>query len=212
MTFVESVYQGMLMTSAAEWIAVLTGVMYVILAALRSNWCWSFAIISSGIYVYLCTIGQLYIESILQCFYVGMAFFGWITWSRMQQNTEAHDEVIGQHATNQEIKTWPVKFHVINIALSGVIAFFLGFMFDQFTDQQNPYADAFTTVFSLGATFMVVRKVLENWIYWIVIDIVSIYLYHQRGYTLTAVLYFVFTVIAVVGFFAWYKKYKMQST
>lgn len=211
MTFLESVYQGILMTSIAEWIAVLTGVIYVILATLRSNWCWSFAIISSGIYVYLCIVGQLYIETILQFFYVGMAIVGWITWSRQQQNPEDINEVIDQNSTVQDITIWPVKYHLINIAISGTIALFLGFIFDQFTSQQNPYTDAFTTIFSLAATFMVVRKVLENWIYWVVIDIVSIYLYHQRGYSLTAVLYFVFTGLAVVGFIAWYKKFKLQT-
>lgn len=210
MSFFESVYQGILATSLWEWIAVLTGIAYVILAALRSNWCWIFAIFSSGIYVYLCLIGQLYIESVLQVFYIVTAVVGWISWQKDDTSSPLIDETLDKSGTVDLVKTWPVIYHAYNLLISGVVAFSLGFCFDQFTDQANPYADAFTTVFSLAATFMVVRKVLENWVYWIVIDLVSIFLYHQRGYSLSAVLYLLFTILAIVGFIAWYKKYKTQ--
>lgn len=211
MSFLESVYQGILVTSFWEWIAVVTGIIYVILAALRSNLCWFFAIISSGIYIYLCLDGQLYIESVLQVFYVGMAIVGWISW-RKKDKTESDEmnNLLDSPEIKVDVKIWTANYHGLNILISGVVAFLLGFCFDTFTDQANPYADAFTTVFSLAATFMVVKKVLENWIYWIVIDIVSIFLYHQRGYSLSAFLYFVFTILAVVGFVAWHKKYKTQ--
>lgn len=212
MSFIENVYQGILLTSLWEWIAVLTGVIYVILAALRSNLCWFFAIASSGIYIYLCVDGKLYIESVLQVFYVVMAVVGWISWKKNDSpDALTSNDLLDSAETVTEIKTWSVNSHLLNIAISGIIAFALGFCFDTFTDQTNPYVDAFTTVFSLAATFMVVRKILENWIYWVVIDLVSIFLYHQRGYSLSAVLYFLFTIIAVVGFFAWLKKYKTQS-
>jgi nicotinamide mononucleotide transporter len=201
MSFLESVYQGILITSIWEWIAVVTGVIYVILASLRNNLCWFFAIVSAGIYIYLCLEGKLYIESVLQLFYVVMAIVGWISWKKPKNST----------SNEQDIKVWPIKHHLLNVLISGGIALILGFCFDEFTNQANPYVDAFTTVFSLAATFMVVKKVLENWIYWILIDIVSIFLYHQRGYSLSAVLYFIFTLLAFVGFIAWYRKYKTQS-
>lgn len=210
MSFFESVYEGILATSLWEWIAVFTGIIYVILAALRNNLCWSFAIISSGIYVYLCLTAQLYIESVLQVFYVVMAIVGWISWNQ-QKSSKSPNEPLDQTAQDNEVSVWPISYHLFNIAISGGIAFILGFCFDTFTDQANPYADAFTTVFSLAATFMVVRKILENWIYWIIIDIVSIFLYHHRGYSLSAVLYLIFTVLAIAGFIAWYKQYKTQT-
>lgn len=212
MSFFENVYEGILITSMWEWIAVVTGIIYVILAALRSNLCWFFAIASSGIYVYLCLDGKLYIESVLQVFYVVMAVVGWFSWRN--QTTSESQELDAQFEMSQptnDVKVWPIPYHLFNLIISGGIAFVLGFCFDSFTDQANPYADAFTTVFSLAATFMVVRKVLENWIYWIIIDIVSIFLYHQRGYSLSAVLYFVFTLLAIAGFIAWYKKYKTRT-
>lgn len=209
MSFFESAYQDILKTGSIEWMAVITSVAYVILAALRSNWCWIFAIVSSGLYVYLCFTALLYLESILQLFYVAMAIVGWYAWI---QQAKLKGQVSGEQKNAQrEISLWPWKYHLINIALSGIIALILGYLFDQFTAQKNPYIDAFTTIFSLAATFMVVRKVLENWIYWIAIDLVSIFLYHQRGYSLSAVLYFLFAIIAVIGFFAWRKKYKTQT-
>ena len=211
MSFFESVYEGILLTSRWEWIAVLTGIIYVILAALRSNWCWFFAFASSSIYVYLCVEGKLYIESALQLFYVAMAVIGWFSWRKENlYNQKLLDDSAVNASIDGEIKTWSVKAHIVNLLISGGIAFLLGYSFEAYTNQANPYADAFTTVFSLAATLMVIRKVLENWIYWIVIDIVSIFLYHQRGYSLSAVLYFIFTILAIAGFIAWYKKCKTQ--
>jgi nicotinamide mononucleotide transporter len=94
--------------------------------------------------------------------------------------------------------------------LSGGLAFILGYFFDLYTNQVNPYLDAFTTCYSLSATFMVTRKVLGNWIYWIVIDLSSVYLYAQQDYNLTAVQYVIFTVLAVIGFVTWRKEFKLQ--
>ena len=74
-----------------------------------------------------------------------------------------------------------------------------------------PYTDAFTTVFSLAATFMVTKKVLNNWLYWVVIDLVSIFLYMSRGLELAAVQYLLFTVLAILGWIQWRKQYKLQT-
>ena len=177
MSFLESVYQGILITPIWEWIAVLTGILYVILAALRNNLCWIFAIASSGIFIYLCLDGKLYIESVLQAFYIVMAIVGWVSWRKNGQSESGQtDELLDSQESKGDVKTWPLSYHGFNILISGAVAFLLGFCFDTFTDQANPYMDAFTTIFSLAATYMVVKKVLENWIYWIVIDIVSIFI------------------------------------
>ncbi|MFT5861118.1 MAG: nicotinamide mononucleotide transporter [Flavobacteriaceae bacterium] len=195
-SFFESLLVEIKMTSVWEWIAVVTAVAYVILAARKNILCWIFALLSSAIYVYLCIIGKLYIEAILSLFYVVMAVVGWIAWNAATADDRIH--------------TWKINKHLINITISGVLAYLLGLSFDLWTDQAFPYIDAFTTVFSLSATFMIVRKVLENWIYWIAIDLASIYLYHDRGYTLTSVLFAIYTLLAIVGFYSWRKSYKQQ--
>lgn len=197
MSFFATVWEGIKATSIVEWLAVASSILYVILAAKRSILCWFFAFIGSALFVYLCFIGELYIESILQLFYVAMAVVGWVTWN---------------HAKAKEVvlKKWDGKKHVINILASGFVAVVLGYLFDNYTNQANPYIDAFTTVYSLAATFMVTQKIVENWLYWIIIDLVSIYLYAQRDYNLTAIQYVLFTVLAIFGFVAWQKAYKKQ--
>ncbi|UKN03578.1 nicotinamide riboside transporter PnuC [Paracrocinitomix mangrovi] len=189
---------NILATTIFEWFAVVTGVIYVILAARKNIWCWVFALFSSILYVYLCFSAQLYLESFLQLFYVIMAIVGWFTWYHSQE-----DEGF--------IIKWPIKYHAINIVASAVVALMLGGYFAWYTDQQNPFTDAFTTVFSLAATFMVTRRVLNNWWYWVVIDLVSIFLYSGRGLYLSSLLFLIFTIIAVFGWISWRKQFNSQT-
>jgi len=198
MSFFTSLWENIVATSLIEYLAVFSSIIYVVLAAKRMILCWLFAFIGSALFVYLCYVGELYIESMLQLFYVAMAIVGWLNWKKSE-----NDQL--------EIVKWKVNEHLLNIVISGIVAAVLGYLFDKFTNQANPYVDAFTTCYSLSTTFMVTKKVLGNWIYWIVIDIVSIYLYAQRDYHLTAVQYGIFTIIAVFGFIAWWNQYKMQT-
>ena len=198
MSFFTILWEGIKATSIVEWFAVIASILYVILAAKRSILCWLFAFIGSALFVHLCYIGQLYIEAILQLFYVAMALVGWFSW----KNT---------NSDNSNLKKWSFRNHIINILLSGFIALVIGFCFDAYTNQANPYIDAFTTCYSLAATYMVTRKIIGNWIYWILIDMASVYLYATREYYLTAVQYGLFTLLAVYGFIVWQKDYKLQK-
>ncbi len=180
-----------------EWIAVLTGVLYVILAARNNILCWSFAIISALLYMYICYTYQLYLESGLQTFYLIMAIIGWIMWNQ-------------SNASGSMIKRWSLQSHAVNILISTLATVILGYLFSSYTNQENPYVDAFTTCFSLTATFLVTKRVLGNWIYWIIIDLISIYLYADRGLYLSSVLYLLFTILAIVGFSTWLKRFKSQ--
>jgi nicotinamide mononucleotide transporter len=197
MSFITTVWEAILATSLIEWLAVVSSVIYVILAAKQLIICWVFAFIGSVLFVYLCYVGDLYIESILQLFYVVMAVVGWLTW----KSSESDSTII----------KWGLNNHLLNIAISGAVAFILGYLFDNYTNQANPYIDAFTTCYSLSATFMVTKKILGNWIYWIIIDLASIYLYAQQGYNLAAVQYVIFTLLAIFAFIAWNKQYKLQT-
>ena len=197
MSFFSLLWEGIKATSIVEWLAVVSSIAYVILAAKRIIWCWLFAFIGSLLFVYLCYVGQLYIEASLQLFYVAMAVVGWLSWNHSDQQVA--------------IDKWSSKYHVLNVLICATIAMLIGFLFDQYTQQAYPYVDAFTTVFSLSATYMVTRKILGNWVYWIFIDIFLIYLYAQRDYHLTAVQYVIFTVLAVYGYLAWKKEYKRQQ-
>jgi nicotinamide mononucleotide transporter len=194
----QNIKSGFFATSIWEWLGVLTGVLYVVFISYKKIIAWLFALISSTIYVYLCFKSKLFIETGLQFFYVIMAIYGWFKWNSDQ--TDNHGIII----------QWKPKFHLINILISGLLVGLLGYIFDSYTNQANPYTDAFSTVFSLAATFMVTKKVLENWIYWIVIDAVCIYLFASRGLFLTSILFFFYTIIAVFGFVQWRREFKLQ--
>lgn len=185
-------------TTILEWIAVLTGLIYVILITLKKIAAWIFALISSIIYCYLCVISDYYLESGLQIYYIFMAIYGWFSWKNVKSQSSF-------------IQVWNWKQHLFNIFLSGTIMLLLGWFFDNYTNQSLPYLDSFTTVFSLAATFMVTKRVLENWIYWIIIDLVSIQLYSFKGFHLTSFLFLFYTLIALIGFIKWRKLYKAQK-
>jgi nicotinamide mononucleotide transporter len=195
---IEQITLEILNTSLMEWIAVVASLIYVVLMARKKISAWFFAAIGSGVYVYLCFNNQLYLEMILQLFYVAMAVWGFINWRKTQYD-------------DQFIRRWKLSAHGLNILISFALAWILGFIADQYTDQAMPYLDAFTTVFSLAATFMVTQKVLENWIYWIVIDIASVFLYESKELNLTAALFVFYAFVSVIGFFSWLKAYKKQG-
>lgn len=185
--------------SMLEWMAVVSGVLYVLLVVFERLSSWFFAVISSALYVVLCFRSNLYLESMLQLFYVIMGIYGWWSWRNGNKG-------------ELEIRWWSVKKHALNIMIGVVCSGFTGYMFDTYTDQANPYVDATVTIFSLSATFMVTRKVIENWLYWILIDALSIYLYASRGLFPSAILYFIFCIIAFWGFFKWYRHYNAKRT
>lgn len=181
-----------------ETLAVASSLLYVFFAYKKRNTCWIFALISSSLYVYLCIQSNLYLESFLQLFYVVMAIVGWIMWEK-------------SNATENDISEWPLKRHIAAIVLGGLTTVLFGFLFAYFTQQASPYLDAFTTVFSLMATYLVAKKILSNWLYWVVIDAFSILLYFQRGLYQSAALFLIFTIIALLGFYHWRKKYLEQN-
>lgn len=182
--------------SIVEIIAVFFSVLYVVLAARESIWCWGAACISVSIYIYICYTAKLYPETGLQIFYLIMAGAGYYTWNKDNK---------------EEIKEWTELKHLVIIFLGTILTFFMGFYFSIYTDSLMPITDSFTTIFSLIATYMVVKKVLGNWFYWIVIDLVSVYLYFNRDLHLTSLLFIVYTIIAVFGYFSWVNRMKING-
>jgi len=195
---IQNITNGFINTSFIEWLGVLSGLVYVILISLKKISAWFFALLSSCLYVYLCYVSNLFLETGLQLFYSVMAIYGWLKWK--QDTIESESRIV----------QWKFKYHLINILISGSLTIIVGYIFDKYTSQANPYTDAFSTIFSLVATFMVTKKVLENWIYWIIIDAVCIYLFASRGLYLTSLLFLIYTSIAIIGYIQWRKLIKLQ--
>lgn len=198
MEILKQILLAILKTSLWEWLAVLSSLLYVILISYKHISAWIFAIISSALYIYICFQGQLYLESLLNGFFLLMGIYGWYLWSN-EKTEESH-----------KIIKWRKKAHFLNIGLSLLFVILIGFIFDTYTDQANPYTDSFTSIFSLVATFMVTKKVLENWIYWIIIDAVSVYLFASRELYMTSILFLLYTGIAIFGYFKWKKQFNQH--
>lgn len=184
----------------AELLAVVLAVGYLLLAIRENIWCWLCAGISTAIYVVLFAGAKLYMESLLNAFYFAMAAYGWWCWR--------HGAVDG---ADRPVTIWPLRSHVY--AIGGILTLSLGtgFSLDRLTDAAFPYVDSLTTFASFWATFLVARKVLENWWYWLVIDIVSIFIYWNRDLQLTAALFLLYVIMIPFGLVAWTRSYRAQS-
>lgn len=200
--------------AAMSWLeltAVVFSLTYVFLAADENIWCWPAALVSVSIYIYLCLEASLYAETGLQVFYWIMAIVGWRSWNKRKRGLSAtKNPTEGKTLNVLPIRTWPLQAHLKVILLNTAGTVLLAWLLSTYTQAANPYLDSFTTVFSLFTTWMVTQKILENWLYWIVIDAASVFLYASRDLYLTSFLFFLYTLIAIGGFWKWYKQFKMQ--
>jgi nicotinamide mononucleotide transporter len=179
-----------------EALAVALGIAYVILAARESIWCWPAAFISTAIYTALFWQGQLPMQSLLNLFYLGMAVYGFMLWRR-------HD----RPQDDLKIHFWAWRNHLAFIAIGTVLTLSMGLLLSELQASQKPYLDAFVTVFSVLNTYLMARKVLENWGYWLVIDSAAVVLYLQTGYLMTAAMFALYLGLAVYGLINWLKLY-----
>jgi nicotinamide mononucleotide transporter len=186
--------------SLLELIAVVLAIAYLLLAVRQHIACWYAAFISTAIFLYVFWQVNLYMESGLQVYYLGMAVYGWWAWQRGGS----------QGNPAMSISTWSLRRHVVVIGMVAVATFISGTLLSE-TEQRLAYLDSFTTWGAVVATFMVTRKVLENWLYWIVIDSASLYLYFDRELYFTMILFLVYLVIIFFGFRSWLREYKREA-
>ena len=200
------------MTSPWEIAAVLLAIAYLVLAIRQNSWCWAAAIASTAIYVVLLYRASLYMESALQFFYIAMAVYGWWCWTR---GGDAERGAPGTAAAAGNappaISTWPGRRHLLVIASIVALSLVSGGLLRTYTDAALPYLDSFTTWGAVVTTYLVARKILENWFYWFVIDGVSVYLYLSRELYLTAGLFVLYLALVVVGYRAWRRAWLAMS-
>ncbi|WDE09678.1 nicotinamide riboside transporter PnuC [Thalassomonas haliotis] len=192
-----------------ELAAVLTSLLYVVLAAKGNVWCWPAAFISTAIYTAIFYDVYLFMDSLLQVYYLLMALYGWFCW---QKSKKVPLNSIGSAGQGGEgIQSWPLALHLKVIAVLALVSLGLGYLMANYTQAHFAYFDSATTVFAVFATYLVAQKVLENWLYWVVIDLVSIYLYLEKDLTPTAVLFGLYVVIAAYGYYHWKQSYAGEA-
>jgi nicotinamide mononucleotide transporter len=186
-------------TTLPEIVAVVLALAYIVLAVRRSLWCWPCAFVSVAIYAVLFARAGLLMQSALQLFYLAMAVYGWIDWRRGRTDD-------GTLAI--ETRGW--RWHVGVVVLIAVAGGVNGWLLDRSSAAVAPYVDAFVTWASIATTWMVARRVLENWLYWIVIDLVAAWLYFSQSLALTSLLFAIYVVIAVRGHLSWRREWLAQ--
>ena len=180
-----------------EVVSVLLGLLFLIFLMRESIWCWSFGIVSSALSIYLFIEAQLYSESILYLFYVIIGIYGWIKWNQKEKKLP--------------IQQWSIFKHLGAFGLGFIGAAALAAYFSNFTDAKNPVLDASTTSFSFVASFLESHKVLSAWIYWIIINLTSIWLYAMRGLEIYSCLMVVYFFLSILGYLQWRKRLKTQQ-
>ena len=197
---INTIAHQLLQNSLLELVAVVFAVAYLVLAVKENSLCWYAAGISTLIFLFIFWDVKLYMESGLQIYYLAMAFYGWYQWRGANRET-----------ASLRVSKWRAKQHVVALALIATLTFVSGSLLNSGTDANLPYLDSFTTWASVVTTFMVARKILENWFYWLVIDSVSIYLYFDRELYFTSLLFAIYIVIIFFGWFAWNRSYRQRE-
>ena len=177
-----------------EFTAVIFAILYLILAVNQNILCWVAGIVSSILYFFIMQSAGLYMEAYLQIFYVFMGLYGWLQWRKGNQIDN-----------NFIVNTWSMLKHFYAISLILALSVLSGLLLKSYTDAVLPFFDAFVTWGAVVATYMVAKKLLENWIYWLVIDSISILLFISRGLLPTAFLFGLYIVIIFFGYKAWKK-------
>lgn len=188
--------------SPLEAAGVFFSVLYLVLAIRENIWCWPAAFLSSALTVLVMFGARLYSEAALNVFYAAMAVYGYYQWRYGGR---------ASGAAELPISVWPAKAHVLAIGGSVALSAALGWLLATYTDAALPYVDAFVTVSSVVTTYMVARKILENWLYWLVIDSISLWLYVQRELFFYALLFALYLVLVVIGFVRWHRDWRAGS-
>ena len=180
--------------SLLELGGALSGVAGVWLAARQSVWTWPVSLVSVAMYVIVFYDARLYADMGLNAFYVVTSFYGWYVWL---YGGKGHTERKVEHVGKLEM--------LVLLILGAAFTAGLGYFLENYTDADLSYTDSATTAVSLIGYWMMAKKQLENWIVWLVVDVVYIGVYTYKELYITAVLYFIFLILCIVGYFDWKK-------
>ena len=180
-----------------EFTAMVLALAYLVLIMRQNSWGWVCALISTAIYTLVFWEVSLLMDAGLNVYYMVMAVYGWWQWQK----------AAGDHQQPLQVQRWPMAWHGFWIGIIIGATLLSGSLLTKHTQAAWPYLDSFTTWGSVFTTYLVARKVLENWYYWMVLNTVSLYLYIDRGLYFTALLFILYLVLSVFGYLAWRKSY-----
>jgi nicotinamide mononucleotide transporter len=182
-----------------ETIAALLGLFSIFFQIKQKIWYWPVSIVMVSLYIYVYFVSKLYADISLQVYYLIISFYGWYHWLHGQSNGGSKNLSVSRLSG-----TLAIRLVIVTIILFVIISLIL----KKFTDSDVPYWDAFINALSFVATWMLARKILENWLFWIIADAFSIGIYIYKGLYPTMILFIVLTILAVVGYNEWLKDYR----
>ena len=180
-----------------ELIGALVSLVYLYFSYKQIIWLWPFGLLSALFYIWIYYFSGFYADMSLQVYYVFISLYGWYHWK------------VGNKTSGGKLKLQVSRINLRSIFILASVFVLLSLLISliliRFTDSQVPVMDALTTAGSIVATWLLARKVLEHWLLWVVVDLVSMGLYIYKELYATAVLFFVYSIVAVAGYFAWKK-------
>ena len=179
-----------------EIVVVALGLLYIILIAFEKRIGWIVGVVGSALFVESNIQQHLYMDSILNSYYVLAGIYGWYTWG---------GEDKGAAISVSKIKG---SLFLPLLLLSVLLTLAFGTLLSHYTNNSLPYLDAGVTVLSFLATWMATRKYIENWLIWLVADPLAMVLYAMKGGWLYPVLFGVYTIMAIYGYIQWKKHLK----
>jgi nicotinamide mononucleotide transporter len=201
----EKFIEGLRQTSLLEFIAVITGIASVWFSKKENILVYPVGLINTVIYIYLSLKAHLLGEASVNIYYTIMSIYGWILWTRKDQ--QQHHVVVIKRSSGKEWLQQLVFFALFYIA----IFYSLTYLKKDFAQGAIPWADAFASATAYTGMYLMAKKKVESWIWWILTNVASVPLYFVKGYVFTSVLFFVLLVIAFFGWAEWNRKAKVYA-
>lgn len=184
-----------------ELLAVISSLLYTVLAAKEKISCWFFGLIGSVLYVYLCLNAKLYQDAGISFYYAVMAIYGWLTWKGLL--TRKRDKL--------SVRAMPLHVLAPLLLMAALLSLASGLLFARYTDASLPYMDAAVTMFAFLATWMQARKLVQNWLIFAVVDFVSIFMYGMKGMYFTSLLFIIYTIISLIAWRKWSQQIRISA-
>ncbi len=198
--FLEGLKSGVQQMTWLEAIAVFFGLLSVWYSMKRDILVFPTGIVSTVIFVYICFPAKLYADMAINVYYTAMSVYGWVLWTRKSTGTEVLPVSYNSRKEN-----------IISVVFFTGSFIFWYFILTRYTDSDVPLWDSLTTAIFIVGMWLMAKKKVENWMAWILGDLISVPLYFYKGLLLASVQFLVFTIFAIVGLVAWIDDVKRQK-
>jgi len=191
------------MEKVLEYFGVITGLLYLFLEIKQHRAMWVVGFLTSLTYIFVFFHAKIYADMGLNIYYTLISVYGFIQWSRKGKHVPVKDNKQDEVIVYRHLS---LRLFAGIIAISIIIFFALWYGLSHFTDSPIPVGDAFTTTIGIVATWMLAKYIIEHWIFWVIVNFVSVYLYFLRDLYPTMFLYLCYAILAIAGWYTWKKK------